>query len=313
MPHAVALLFPGQGSQHIGMGQALCASVPEARAVFEEANEALGFDLTRLCFDGPEVELRRTAITQPAILTHSVAMQRLAAKRGLPVAMAAGHSLGEYSALVAAGAIEFADALKLVHLRGAFMQEATPEGEGAMAALLGIKREAAEELCRQVAAEHGVVEPANYNSDEQIVIAGAAAAVQQAVDLAKKRGAKRAIMLPVSAPFHCALMRPAQERLAPELDAVSMRDPAWPIIANVSAQPVTTAEAARQALKDQVAAPVRWEASMRRLLSDGVTACLELGPGKVLTGLLRRIDRSTLAHAADDLASLDQALAGLAQ
>lgn len=307
----LALLFPGQGSQAVGMGKALCDRVPAARATFATASEVLGFDLMRLCFDGPEEELRRTAVTQPAILTHSVAMYRLAAPRGLKVAVAAGHSLGEYSALVAAGALDFAAAVRLVHLRGRFMQEAVPEGEGAMAAVLGLDPERVEEVCRDTAARHGVVEAANYNSREQVVLAGSAAAVAAAAALAKERGAKRVVMLPVSAPFHCSLMRPAMERLVPELDAVEFRDPAWPVVVNVSAQPLAAAAEVRQALKEQVCAAVRWDASLRRILADGVNTFLELGPGSVLTQLVRRLDRALRCQAAGDPEGLERALAAL--
>jgi [acyl-carrier-protein] S-malonyltransferase len=290
----LALLFPGQGSQFVGMGKALCGVSSAARAVFEEADEALGFSLSALCFEGPEEELKRTANTQPAILTHSVAAWRdLQARfpdRLEGVAFAAGHSLGEYSANVAAGALSFADAVLLVRQRGLFMQEAVPQGVGAMAAIVGLPPEEVEAACRE-AAQGEVVSAANFNSPEQTVIAGTAAAVARASAACTARGAKRAIPLAVSAPFHCALMAPARERLRPLLEATRFSDVAVPVVTNVDARPETRASALSDALARQVDAAVRWVESVRALAAEGVDRGLEVGPGNVLAGLVRRIDK----------------------
>ena len=290
----LALLFPGQGSQFVGMGKALCDVSPAARAVFEEADEALGFSLSGLCFEGPEEELKRTANTQPAILTHSVAawrdLQARFPERLEGVAFAAGHSLGEYSANVAAGALSFADAVLLVRQRGLFMQEAVPQGVGAMAAIVGLPPEEVEAACRE-AAQGEVVSAANFNSPEQTVIAGTAAAVARASAACTARGAKRAIPLAVSAPFHCALMAPARERLRPLLEATRFSDVAVPVVTNVDARPETRASALSDALARQVDAAVRWVESVRALAAEGVDRGLEVGPGNVLAGLVRRIDK----------------------
>ena len=289
----LALLFPGQGSQAVGMGRDVFEASPAARATFEAADRALGFALSALCFEGPEDELRRTEIQQPAILTTSIALLRaLEERQAQSPAFVAGHSLGEYSALVAAGALAFEDAVVLVNRRGRFMQEAVAPGKGAMAALMGLEPEAVEAACRAAAAETGaVVSPANYNSPQQTVIAGEAAAVERAIALAKERGAKRAVPLPVSAPFHCALMRPAAERLAPELARVRFRDPRIPVITNVEAAPNTSAARIPTLLEQQVTAPVRFIESVRKLAALGVTRVIEIGPGSVLTGLVARIER----------------------
>jgi len=291
----LALLFPGQGSQSVGMGKALVEASPAARAVFEEADAVLGFPLTRLCFEGPEADLQRTANTQPAILTHSIAAFRdLEARfpeRLEGAAFAAGHSLGEYSANVAAGALAFADAVRLVRSRGERMQEAVPAGIGAMAAILGLAPEAVEAACRD-AAQGEVVAPANFNSPDQTVIAGHTAAVARASALCTERGAKRAVPLPVSAPFHCALMAPAREKMTPLLEAADFRDARWPIVTNVDAAPATEGAALRRALVRQIDSTVRWVESVRRLVADGVTRGIEIGPGAVLSGLVRRIDKS---------------------
>ncbi|HTO76655.1 MAG TPA: ACP S-malonyltransferase [Thermoanaerobaculia bacterium] len=296
----LALLFPGQGSQSVGMGKALVAASPAARAVFEQADAVLGFPLTRLCFEGPEAELQLTANTQPAILTHSVAAFRdLEARfpeRLEGAAFAAGHSLGEYSANVAAGALTFADAVRLVRSRGEQMQEAVPAGVGAMAAILGLAPEAVEAACRD-AAQGEVVAPANFNSPEQTVIAGHAAAVARASALCTERGARRAVPLPVSAPFHCALMAPAREQMTPLLEAATFRDARWPIVTNVDAAPATEGAALRRALVRQIDSTVRWVDSVRRLAADGVTRGLEIGPGTVLSGLVRRIDKALKVEA----------------
>ena len=289
----LALLFPGQGSQAVGMGRDVHEASPAARATFDAADRALGFSISRLCFEGPEDELRRTEIQQPAILTTSIALLRaVEEQRPLAPSYVAGHSLGEYSALVAAGALEFEDAVVLVNRRGRFMQEAVAPGKGAMAALMGLEPEAVDDACRAAAAETGgVVSSANYNSPQQTVIAGEAAAVERAIALAKERGAKRAIPLPVSAPFHCALMRPAAEKLAPELARVRFRDPRVPVITNVEAAPNTSGARIPALLEQQVTAPVRFTESVKRLAALGVTQVVEIGPGSVLTGLVARIER----------------------
>ena len=287
----IAFVFPGQGSQRVGMGQALAQTFPECRAVFEEADDALGAPLSRVCFEGPEAQLRLTENTQPAILTVSVAAARLLASRGIAPAMAAGHSLGEYSAHVAAGTLAFGDAVRTVRRRGRYMQEAVPVGQGAMAAILGLEAAAVAQACRE-AADGDVVAPANLNAPGQVVIAGTAAAVARAGERAKALGAKRVVPLPVSAPFHCALMQPAQDRLAPELRALKVKPPSMPVVANVDAAPKTDGPSAIDALVRQVSAPVRWEEVVRTLASAGVRAYVEVGPGTVLGGLIRKIDRS---------------------
>ncbi|HEV2175882.1 MAG TPA: ACP S-malonyltransferase [Terriglobia bacterium] len=305
-----AFIFPGQGSQYPGMGRELAERFPAARQVFDQADRALGFSLSKLCFEGPAEELQLTANTQPAILAVSVAAAAVLRGRGVRRDYVAGHSLGEYSALVAAGAIRLGDALRLVRKRGEYMQEAVPVGAGAMAALLGMNFAALEDVCR-AAAEREVVSPANINSPGQVVIAGNAAAVGRAVELAKQRGAKRAIMLNVSAPFHCALMQPAADRLARDLDALEIADPEVPLVNNVDAKLVRTAETVRDGLKRQVTAPVRWEQSMQALRPEGVQLFVEVGPGKVLSGLMRQIDREAECLHVEDMASLQEVLARL--
>lgn len=306
----IAFLFPGQGSQKVGMGQALAGAFPEARAAFDEADAALGESLSRLCFEGPEDRLMLTENTQPAILTASIAAQRVLAARGIVPAFVAGHSLGEYSANVAAGTLAFADAVRTVRNRGRYMQEAVPVGVGAMAAILGLDADAVQRACDE-AAQGEVVSPANINGAGQVVIAGARGAVERAGAIAKTLGAKRAIPLPVSAPFHCALMKPAEERLAPELRALAARAPAMPVVANVDAEPKRDAAAAIEALVRQVSAPVRWEAVVRRLASEGVTTYVEVGPGTVLSGLVRKIQKDARVFniaVPDDLALLEEGL-----
>jgi [acyl-carrier-protein] S-malonyltransferase len=286
-----AFLFPGQGSQYAGMGKSLAEAFPEAAAAFEEADTALGFSISKLCFEGPDEELKRTEITQPALVSVSVAAFRVLRAKGLAPDYVAGHSLGEYSALVAAGSLDFADAVRLVHKRGRYMQEAVPSGVGAMAALLKLPDGTLDRILAE-AAQGEVVSAANLNSPDQIVIAGHAGAVERAAELAKAAGVKRAVMLSVSAPFHCALMKPAQERLKADLDAAAFRDLTVPLINNWQAREVRTAAEAREGLYRQVPNPVLWADSMRGLAAAGVTRCIEVGAGGVLTGLLRNIDPS---------------------
>ncbi len=285
------------------MGRELFETVPRARAVFEETDAALGFALSKLCFEGPQAELQLTANTQPAILTVSVAVAEALRESGVRPHFAAGHSLGEYSALVIAGAVALADAVRLVRRRGEYMQEAVPSGEGAMAALLGGSLEAVENLCRD-AARGEVCSPANLNSPGQIVIAGHTRAVQRAVESAAAYGVRRAVMLNVSAPFHCSLMRPAAERLGLDLDGVPISTPEIPVVRNLDASFYGTAEGVRDGLKRQVTSPVRWEESMRKLLAAGAHLMIEAGPGKVLSGLMRQIERSTECLNADNPASV---------
>ena len=286
----IAFIFPGQGAQKVGMGRALADAYPICRATFDEADEALGEPLTRVIFDGPEAQLTLTENTQPAILAVSTAAARLLASRGLAPAFVAGHSLGEYSANVAASTFGFGDALRLVRRRGRYMQEAVPAGEGAMAAILGLDADRVAQACTD-AANGEVVSAANLNGGGQIVIAGARDAVARAGERAKALGARRVIPLAVSAPFHCALMKPAGDRLAPELRAIQAQTPRVPIVANVDAEPKRDAQAAIEALVLQVSSPVRWEAVVRRLASEGVTTYVEVGPGTVLSGLVRKIHR----------------------
>jgi [acyl-carrier-protein] S-malonyltransferase len=289
----IAFVFPGQGAQKVGMGKALAEQFPVCRETFAEADAALGEALSTLCFEGPEERLMLTENTQPAILAMSIAVYRLVESQGGRAHFAAGHSLGEYSAHVAAGTLSFADALRTVRRRGQYMQEAVPVGEGAMAAILGLDANDVTRACADAAAESGgVVSPANLNAPGQVVIAGHAAAVTLASEKAKALGAKRAVPLAVSAPFHCALMKPAEERLAPELRALQTHAPRIPVVANVDAEPKRDAASAIEALVRQVSSPVRWEDVVKRLASEGVTRVVELGPGSVLSGLIRKIDRA---------------------
>jgi [acyl-carrier-protein] S-malonyltransferase len=309
----IAFVFPGQGAQKVGMGKALADASPLCRAVFDEADAALGESLSGLCFDGPDDRLRLTENTQPAILAMSIAVHRLVDSRGVRASFAAGHSLGEYSAHVAAGTISFADALRTVRRRGRYMQEAVPAGEGAMAAILGLDEDGVARACADVMAELAgrVVTPANLNAPGQVVIAGHADAVARAGERARALGAKRAIALAVSAPFHCALMKPAEDRLAPELRALPASNPRVPVVANVDAEPKRDAHESIEALIRQVSSPVRWEQVVRRLIAEGARTFVELGPGSVLAGLIRKIDRDVQVMSIEDDAGLSDALGKL--
>jgi len=308
----IAFIFPGQGSQYAGMGKDLAAKFPAARQVFEEADAALGFALSDLCFDGPAEQLQLTENTQPAILAVSMAALRVMESQGFPqAAFVAGHSLGEYSALVAAGSLSLSDAVRTVRARGRYMQEAVPVGTGAMAAILGLNLEVLKNVCEE-ASRGQVCSPANLNSPSQIVIAGDAAAIDRAIDLAKERGAKRALKLKVSAPFHCALMKPAAARLAVDLARISFADLAMPLIANAEASAVNSGAEAREALIRQVSEPVRWLESVEFLTAHGVQSFVEIGPGKVLGGLVRQINRDLRCVNVEDEASLRAAQEALA-
>ena len=299
----LALLFPGQASQYPGMGKDLAEKFSVARSVFEAADRALGFSISAMCFTGSEDDLKLTTNTQPAILTVSVAVYRVLEEKGIAPEFVAGHSLGEYSALVAVGSLSFADAVKLVRLRGGYMQQAVPAGEGAMAAILGLSPAQVAEICKK-AADGEIVSPANLNSPEQTVISGHAAAVKRAVELASQSGAKRAVVLPVSAPFHSALMMPAQQKLEADLRRTAFAPLRVPLVTNVDAEAISTGEEARESLIRQVSLPVRWEESMHELIEQGVTTFVEAGPGRVLSGLLRQMERSVHCFNVEDEKSL---------
>jgi [acyl-carrier-protein] S-malonyltransferase len=307
----IAFLFPGQGSQAVGMGRDLAERFTVARRTFDEADAALGYSLSRLCFEGPAEQLTQTEFTQPAIFAVSIAACRVLAERGVAPQYAAGHSLGEYSACVAAGMMNFADAIRALRSRGQFMQQAVAEGQGAMAAILGLDAEAARKVCESAATEtNEVVSPANLNSPEQIVISGTVRAVGRASELAQEAGAKKVVPLQVSAPFHCALMQPAQDRLEPVLKAIKFQNAHFPIVSNVTVDVTKSGGDERDALIRQVTGSVRWVESMQKLIEEGVTNFVEVGPGKVLCGLLRQIDRSQRCVSVEDAASLEKALAG---
>jgi [acyl-carrier-protein] S-malonyltransferase len=303
----IAFIFPGQGSQAVGMGKELFEKFPIARQTFEEADAALGYKLSQVCFEGPEEQLRLTEITQPAILTVSIAALRVLEGRVPKPGFVAGHSLGEYSAHVASGTMTFADAVRTVRNRGKYMQEAVPVGVGAMAAILGMELEKVAAVCQE-AAQGEVCSPANINSPEQIVISGNTAAVERGTKLADERGAKRARLLPVSAPFHCSLMKPAQDRLEADLNALKTQKPVYPVVCNVEASLVSDEIRACETLVAQVTGSVKWEPSMRLLIEKGVQTFVEIGPGKVLCGLMRQIDRSKACLNVADEASVTKTL-----
>jgi [acyl-carrier-protein] S-malonyltransferase len=305
MTDSVAFLFPGQGSQAVGMGKDLAALYPVAQETFDEADAALGYKLSQLCFEGPEDKLKLTEITQPAILTVSVAAYRVLESVGITPQFVAGHSLGEYSAHVAAGTLDFPDAVRTVRNRGKYMQEAVPVGIGAMAAILALPLDVIADVCRE-AAQGEVCAPANINSPDQVVISGSKAAVERAAEMCKAKGAKRAVMLPVSAPFHCSLMQPAQDRLASDLQSLSFNEMEVPLVTNVDARLIQSPSDARDALIRQVTGAVQWDRSMRLLIDRGAKTFIEVGPGKVLCGLMRQIDRAQTCFNVEDQASLQK-------
>ncbi len=310
----IAFVFPGQGSQSVGMCKAFYDAYPVVKQIFEEADDALGFSISKLCFEGPEEQLRLTFNTQPAILTASVACAAVLKENGISCDVAAGHSLGEYSALVNNGALKFADAVRIVNKRGQYMQEAVPVGEGSMAAVLGMASDKIIEICRNVETECGeAVQAVNFNCPGQVVIAGATAAVNKALEALKAGGAKRAVLLPVSAPFHSTLMKPAAERLAAVLNPIEVKDITVPVVANVTAQEVLSGAEIKALLIRQAAAPVLWETSVRNMVANGVDTFVEVGPGKVLTGFTKKIAKGMPALNVEDPESLEKTLAHFAK
>lgn len=306
----IAFVFPGQGAQYVGMGKEIAENFPQSRSIFEKADTRLGYSLSDLCFNGPEDKLKLTVHTQPALLTTSIAFYQLIKEEGIQPDYVAGHSLGEYSALVAAEALDFTDAVWLVEQRGKFMQQAVPPGEGTMAAILGLDIEKIEELCKSCSDE-GVVEPANFNCPGQIVIAGQTPAVEKAVSIAKDFGAKRAMLLPVSGPFHSSLLKSASMKLAKALETIEIRNPIVPLIANITAKPVTTRDEIREGLVNQVSGSVKWEQSVREMIALGVTTFVEIGAGKVLSGLIKKIDRQVKTFNIEDSLSFQETVEGL--
>ena len=307
----IAFVFPGQGSQFVGRGKDFYDHVSSARKLLDEANEVLGCDLTSICFNGPEETLKLTENTQPALLVHSTMALKILRGNGIDSVLAAGHSLGEFSALVSAGALQFKDAVRLVRLRGQFMQEAVPVGVGSMAAIIGLEIDTLQQLCDQISEDSCIVQPANLNSPVQIVIAGHKEAVEQVSEKALKAGAKKAVLLPVSAPFHSALMKPAEIKLQKELEQTEFYDLSYPVITNIEAKPITKGSEARSALVKQVCSPVRWSETMQVLVDQGIETVIELGAGKVLSGLIKRFNRGIKCYQVGDRESLSQTLAAL--
>lgn len=303
----IAFIFPGQGAQYAGMGQQLALRYAEVSEIFKAASEALGYDMAKLCFEGPDEVLKQTEITQPSIFAVSMACAKALEINGMVPDMAAGLSLGEYGALTVANAMDFADAVKLLRQRGRFMQEAVPIGQGAMAAIIGLDKETVEQVCKE-ASEYGVVEPANYNCPGQIVISGQTAAVQKASEIAKEKGAKRAIILEVSAPFHCSLLKPAGDKLAEVLKGVNINEPAIPVIANVTAKELSNPEEIHRLLIEQVSSPVRWEECVRRMIEMGADTFIEVGPGKALSGFVKKISRDVKVMNVEDAQSLESTI-----
>lgn len=308
MRQQIGFIFPGQGSQYVGMGRELFEHSEAARDVFSGANKALGWDVSKLCFEGPEDQLNQTEFTQPALLVTSVAAWRALGAETRKGSLVAGHSLGEYSALVAAGAISFSDAVRVTQRRGAFMQEAVPKGRGAMAAIVGLNRKQVEEVCKEASGESGVVAPANYNGPDQVVIAGETESVQRAIALASKRGAKRVVPLTVSVPSHSPMMEPACDRLAAELEKIEGRDLEIPLVNNLRAKKITTWREAKEGLIRQLASPLLWEETIRTMRDVGVGIFIEVGPSRVLSGLLRRIDRQIPSMNVEDPAGVEKVL-----
>ncbi len=307
----IGFLFPGQGSQSVGMGKDFFENRSESREMFEQAGHAIGINLADICINGPEEKLQLTEITQPAILTHSIIALKTLREHGIESDVNAGHSLGEYSALVASGSIRFLDAVRLVHMRGRFMQEAVPVGTGAMAAIIGLPVDKILEICQQQSSQKGVVQPANLNSPEQTVIAGNKECVERVIEEAKKAGAKKSVLLPVSSAFHCSLMKPAEVKLQKELEQTGFEDFSTPIITNVDAKLITQGAEARESLVSQVCSTVRWVETMELLEREGVDTVIEIGPGRVLSGLMRRFIKKINCYQAGDLESLNKTVAEL--